>query len=90
MAPPSLQFIAGFVEKFQYDSSFALLAEVENSTPINKSRMFVAAGLGFAMVLTQIVGAFTSDDGWKMSMFTAALLAAAGMLSFGCLTGAQA
>lgn len=140
---------AGFVGKYMYDRTFALLAEVENSTPTNTSRMLVAGLLGLAMVLSQIIGAVTgvwalavlpghrswasppvpapslslapllhpsprpflsrlraiiisngdviylcppclaAPPGPFIDLFTAALLAAAGMLATGCLTGDQ-
>mmetsp|Transcript_1987 Transcript_1987/g.5008 ORF Transcript_1987/g.5008 Transcript_1987/m.5008 type:complete len:991 (+) Transcript_1987:265-3237(+) len=78
---------AGFVEKYMYDTSFALVAEVENSTPPNTKKMLIASLFGIAMVATQIIGAFTVEF---MDLFTAALIAAGGMLATGCLTGSQA
>uniref|UniRef100_A0A061S8X4 Sodium sulfate co-transporter n=1 Tax=Tetraselmis sp. GSL018 TaxID=582737 RepID=A0A061S8X4_9CHLO len=78
---------SGFVEAHSHDPSFALVSEVENSNPPNSSRMWVAILMGAAMIFTQILGVFT---GKFIDLFTAALLAAGGMLATGCLTGAQA
>eukprot|EP00951_Prasinocladus_malaysianus_P016823 scaffold131733_cov33-Prasinocladus_malaysianus.AAC.1 len=51
--------------------------------------MWIAVTFAIAMVSTQVIGAFL-PSGQFIDLFTAALLAAAGMLVTGCLTAKQA
>ncbi|MDH3200626.1 MAG: SLC13 family permease [Myxococcales bacterium] len=71
-----------FAQKRQTDPNFALIAEVEDSTPPRHDRAWLAAVILFLMVLVNATG--------SMDLMTASLGAGALMLVTRCLTGEQA
>lgn len=73
---------ANFSQKRQRDPNFALIAEVEDSTPPLHDRAWLAAVILFLMVLVNATG--------TLGLMTASLSAAALMLVTRCLTGEQA
>ncbi|MGB5813188.1 MAG: SLC13 family permease [Polyangiales bacterium] len=73
---------ANFSQERQRDPNFALIAEVEDSTPPRHDRAWLAAVVLSLMVLVSATG--------TLELMTAALSAAALMLITRCLTGEQA
>ena len=71
-----------FAQARQRDPNFALIAEVEDSTPPRHDRAWLAAVILFLMVLVNASG--------TMNLMTASLTAAALMLLTRCLTGEEA
>ncbi|MGB5694205.1 MAG: SLC13 family permease [Polyangiales bacterium] len=71
-----------FAQARQRDPNFALIAEVEDSTPPRHDRAWLAAAILFLMVLVNASG--------TMNLMTASLTAAALMLLTRCLTGEEA
>jgi len=71
-----------FAEKRQRDPNFALIAEVEDSTPPRHDRAWLAAVILFLMVLVNATGV--------LDLMTASLSAAALMMFTRCLTGEEA
>ena len=71
-----------FAQNRQRDSNFALIAEVEDSTPPRHDRVWLAALILFLMVLVNATS--------TMSLMTASLSAGGLMLVTRCLTGEQA
>jgi di/tricarboxylate transporter len=71
-----------FAQARQRDPNFALIAEVEDSTPPRHDRAWLAAVILFLMVLVNASGA--------MNLMTASLTAAALMLLTRCLSGEEA
>ncbi len=71
-----------FAQARQRDPNFALIAEVEGSTPPQHDRAWLAAVILFLMVLVNATG--------TMDLMTASLSAAGLMLITRCLTGEQA
>jgi len=71
-----------FAQTRQRDPNFALLAEVEGSTPPRHDRAWLAAVILFLMVLVNATG--------SMNLMVASLSAAGLMLLTRCLTGEQA
>jgi len=72
----------GFVARHRHSRSFALVSEVEGSAPLSHEKAPVAVLLLLAMVGAAVVGI--------VPLFTAALLAAGGLLVTGCLSGSEA
>lgn len=71
-----------FLDAFRNDRSFALVSQVNRSTPVRHERGWIAV----LLLLTMIgVNAF----GW-MNLFTAGLVCAGAMLATNCLTGPEA
>eukprot|EP00803_Ostreobium_quekettii_P006321 evm.model.scf_164.7 EVM.evm.TU.scf_164.7 scf_164:94260-120106(+) len=79
---------AAFVRDNKNNRNFALVSEVENSTPPRFDRVVVSLTALAAMVLTQLVGIVW--PWFDVSLITAALFAAALMLAFQCLSGEAA
>jgi di/tricarboxylate transporter len=71
-----------FLRRHRHDSSFALVTEVEGSSPPRHERAPIALGLLLVMVVVSATGA--------LPLLTSALLTAGAMLVTGCLTGQQA
>lgn len=71
-----------FAQKRQRDPNFALVAEVEDSTPPRHDRAWIASVILFLMVLVNATD--------TLDLMTASLSAAALMLVTRCLTGEQA
>ena len=71
-----------FAQSRQRDPNFALIAEVEDSTPPRHDRAWLAAVILFLMVLVNVTG--------TMDLMTASLAAGGLMLVTRCLTGEQA
>jgi di/tricarboxylate transporter len=71
-----------FAQSRQRDPNFALIAEVEDSTPPRHDRAWLAAVILFLMVLMSVTG--------TMDLMTASLSAGGLMLVTRCLTGEQA
>ena len=77
-----LEASEGFSEQQRNSKDFFLVSAVEDSTPLRFDRIFVALGILTIMVLVAAVG-------W-LSMFEAALAAAALMVITRCLNGSAA
>ncbi|MGB3296711.1 MAG: SLC13 family permease, partial [Phormidesmis sp.] len=77
-----LETSASFVSERRISRDFYLISSVPDSEPIRYGRSLYALALTVVMVLLAAVG-------W-MSMLQAAVLAAVGMLAFGCCSPAQA
>jgi di/tricarboxylate transporter len=73
---------AGFIPRQRDSRDFFLVSAVDDSAPLNTDKAPIALILLFGMVLAAALG-------W-LSMLKAALLAAAGMLIFGCCSTGQA
>lgn len=71
-----------FAQSRQRDPNFALIAEVEDSTPPRHDRAWLAAVILFLMVLVNVTG--------TMDLMSASLSAGGLMLVTRCLTGEQA
>lgn len=71
-----------FLEAYRNDRGFALVSEVNRSTPIRHERGALAVLLLLAMIAANALG-------W-VSLFTAGLACAGAMLAARCLTGAEA
>uniref|UniRef100_A0A7S0WLK4 Cation-transporting P-type ATPase N-terminal domain-containing protein n=1 Tax=Chlamydomonas leiostraca TaxID=1034604 RepID=A0A7S0WLK4_9CHLO len=79
---------AHFLTHHAESKAFALVSEVANSAPLKTSRMWLALGLGVAMVSTQILESFL--DRPLINLWTAAILTGSLMMATGCMSGAQA
>jgi di/tricarboxylate transporter len=77
-----IESLPTFAQARQRDPNFALIAEVEDSTPPRHDRAWLAAAILFLMVLVNATG--------SMDLMTAALSAGGLMLLTRCLTGEQA
>ena len=77
-----LETYSSFVSERRISRDFYLISSVPNSEPIRYERSLYALALTIMMVLLAAVG-------W-MSMLQAAVLAAVGMLVFGCCSPSQA
>eukprot|EP01025_Chloroclados_australasicus_P010269 TRINITY_DN140_c1_g1_i2.p1 TRINITY_DN140_c1_g1~~TRINITY_DN140_c1_g1_i2.p1 ORF type:complete len:897 (-),score=140.21 TRINITY_DN140_c1_g1_i2:813-3503(-) len=75
---------ADFVQSFKNDTSFALVSEVENSSPPRFDKVLIACLAAVAMVIVSQVSAT------GISLINAGILAAAVMLFTKCLSGDQA
>ena len=71
-----------FLNQNRHDSRFALVSEVDGSTPPRHDRAWIAGLILVAMVAINVIGV--------LPLITAALLAAGAMVATRCLTGAQA
>ncbi len=77
-----LETASSFINERRISRDFYLISSVPNSEPIRYERSLFAFGLTIMMVILAAVG-------W-LSMLQAAVLAAVGMLVFGCCSPAQA
>lgn len=77
-----LATIPSFVRTFRNDPTFALVREVENSTPRRHDRAPIATGLMVAMVLASALGV--------LPLLTAAMLTAGLMIATRCISAEQA
>lgn len=75
-APPS------FLQQYRNNRSFALVTEVEGSTPVRHEKAPIALGILFAMIALSATG--------LLPLLNAALLAAGALLVTGCLEGPAA
>ena len=71
-----------FLEAYRNDRSFALVSQVNRSTPVRHERGWIAV-----LLLLAMIGGNAS--GW-VSLFTAGLVCAGAMLASNCLTGPEA
>ncbi|KAG0576466.1 hypothetical protein KC19_5G082400 [Ceratodon purpureus] len=79
---------SNFEHRHRNDAAFSLITGVPESSPVKKSRMWLALILGMAMIATQIVGSAMDED--FINLFTAGLLTAGLMLLGRCLNADQA
>ena len=71
-----------FLDAYRNDRSFALVSQVNRSTPVRHERGWIAVLLLLAMIGANAIG-------W-MNLFTAGLVCAGAMLATRCLTGPEA
>ncbi|XP_024365164.1 probable sodium/sulfate cotransporter 3 [Physcomitrium patens] len=80
---------SNFGHRYRNDAAFSLISGVPESSPVKKSRMWVALFLGAAMIATQIVS--SSIGGTELiNLFTAGILTSGLMLLTRCLSADQA
>eukprot|EP01026_Neomeris_dumetosa_P046441 TRINITY_DN3953_c0_g1_i4.p1 TRINITY_DN3953_c0_g1~~TRINITY_DN3953_c0_g1_i4.p1 ORF type:complete len:658 (-),score=101.78 TRINITY_DN3953_c0_g1_i4:389-2092(-) len=75
---------AEFLQNFKNDTNFALVSEVENSSPPRFDKVLIACAAAIAMIIISQISAT------NISLFNAGLLAAGVMLATRCLSGDQA
>lgn len=51
-----------FLANFKNNRAFSLISEVPNSSPMKRSKMWIALALTVAMVSTQIIGGALGDE----------------------------
>lgn len=79
---------SNFEHRYRNDASFSLITGVPESSPVKRSRMWIALFLGAAMIATQIVGSALDKD--LINLLTAGILTAGLMLLSRCLNAEQA
>eukprot|EP00877_Chromochloris_zofingiensis_P003154 jgi/Chrzof1/1283/Cz10g01050.t1 len=77
-----------FESRFQNNKAFALISEVPGSSPVKRSRMWVALFLVTAMVTTQVIGGAMDNE--FIHLWVAAMLVVALMLATKCMSVDQA
>ncbi|WIA31323.1 hypothetical protein OEZ86_002225 [Tetradesmus obliquus] len=77
-----------FATNFKNNRAFSLISEVPNSSPMKRSKMWIALALTVAMVLTQIIGGAIDKE--VIHLWPCAMLTAGAMLAFKCLSADQA
>ncbi|KAF5840819.1 citrate transporter-like domain-containing protein [Dunaliella salina] len=80
-----------FLSNYRDDKAFALVSEVEKSSPPKTSKMWLGLGLLIAMIATQVIQSFTTTGKEPfINLWTAALLTAALQILTRCMSGKQA
>ncbi|KAF5840821.1 hypothetical protein DUNSADRAFT_15363 [Dunaliella salina] len=80
-----------FLSNYRDDKAFALVSEVEKSSPPTKSKMWIAMGLGISMIAIQIVQSFTRTGKEPfLNLWTGAILTSTAMILTRCMSGKQA
>jgi len=80
-----------FLSNYRDDKAFALVSEVEKSSPPTRSKMWIAMSLGISMIAVQIAQSFTRTGKEPfISLWTGAILTSSAMILTRCMSGKQA